>query len=96
MTKYVIGTFSDLDTPLSPADKGRRSLGAYLTGLTYEDVQNERNAILNADIADIRNLADLIEEALDQAGICVIGNEDKLNGQRDLFDALIPLDKPGE
>ena len=96
LTKYVIGTFSDLDTPLSPADKGRRSLGAYLTGLTYEDVQNERNAILNAEIDDIRNLADLIEEALDQAGICVIGNEDKLNGQRDLFDVLNPLDKSGE
>ena len=96
MTKYVIGTFSDLDTPLSPADKGRRSQSAYLTGLTYEDVQQEREAILKADIEDIRDLAEPVEEALKEAGICVIGNEDKLNSQKDLFDVLIPMDKAGE
>ncbi len=96
MTKYVIGTFSDLDTPLSPADKGRRSQSAYLTGLTYEEIQQERDAILKADIEDIRDLAEPVEEALKEAGICVIGNEDKLNSQKDLFDVLIPMDKAGE
>lgn len=30
MTKYIIGTFSALDTPMNPEAKGSRSLSAYL------------------------------------------------------------------
>lgn len=96
MTKYVIGTFSDLDAPLSPADKGRRSLSAYMSGMTFEEVQKERDDVLAAGVDDIRSLADLVEEAIENAGICVIGNEDKLSGEKDLFTELIPLDKAGE
>ena len=34
MTKYIIGTFSALDTPMNPEAKGSRSLSAYLEGIT--------------------------------------------------------------
>ena len=34
MTKYIIGTFSALDTPMNPEAKGSRSLSAYLDGFT--------------------------------------------------------------
>ena len=33
MTKYIIGTFSALDTPMNPEAKGSRSLSAYLEGI---------------------------------------------------------------
>ena len=36
MTKYIIGTFSALDTPMNPEAKGSRSLSAYLEGITYD------------------------------------------------------------
>ena len=39
MTKYIIGTFSALDTPMNPEAKGSRSLSAYLEGITYEQIQ---------------------------------------------------------
>lgn len=58
MTKYIIGTFSALDTPMNPEAKGSRSLSAYLEGITYEQIQKERNEILNAQPEDIRRLAD--------------------------------------
>ena len=61
MTKYIIGTFSALDTPMNPEAKGSRSLSAYLEGITYEQIQKERNEILNAQPEDIRRLADLVE-----------------------------------
>lgn len=57
MTKYIIGTFSALDTPMNPEAKGSRSLSAYLEGITYEQIQKERNEILNAQPEDIRRLA---------------------------------------
>ena len=91
MTKYVIGTFSDLDIPLSPADKGRRSLSAYMSGLSFDEIQKERDAILAAGAEEIRALAPLVEEALADAGLCVIGNEDKLRDENALFGELIHL-----
>ena len=43
MTKYVIGAFSELDAPLNPSAKGARNLGAWLSGITDEMVQKERD-----------------------------------------------------
>jgi len=48
MTKYIIGTVSELDTPLTPAAKGRRSLNAYLSKIAFADVKRERDEILDA------------------------------------------------
>lgn len=96
MTKYVIGTFSDLDVPLSPADKGRRSLGAYISGQTFAGIQAERDAILTADAGEIRRLAKPVAEAIENAAICVIGNEDRLRMDKELFTELIPFDQTGE
>ena len=39
MTKYIIGTISDLDMPLTPSTAGSRSLHAYISGITDEEVQ---------------------------------------------------------
>ena len=49
MTKYVIGAFSELDAPLNPAAKGARNLGAWLSGVTDEMIQRERDQVLNGD-----------------------------------------------
>ena len=47
MTKYIIGTVSSMDTPLTPNAKGARSMSAWMTGLTPEDVQKERDEVLS-------------------------------------------------
>ncbi|MBO5371501.1 MAG: insulinase family protein [Lachnospiraceae bacterium] len=85
MTKYIIGTISELDTPMNPAAKGIRSTTAYLTGITYEDIQKERDQVINAKEEDIRQLADLIEAVMSQKNFCVIGNEEKIKEQQELF-----------
>lgn len=85
MTKYIIGTFSALDTPMNPEAKGSRSLSAYLEGITYEQIQKERNEILNAQPEDIRRLADLVEAVLKKDSICVIGNENMIKESAGLF-----------
>ncbi len=85
MTKYIIGTISDLDTPLTPSMKGRRSLGAYFSGITDEDVQRERDEILRAQPEQIRALAPLMRAVLGQENLCVIGNEQKIKEDADLF-----------
>lgn len=85
MTKYVIGTISDVDTPLTPSIKGSRGLSAYLSGVTEEMLQKEREEILSATQEDIRALAPIVQAVLDTGSLCVIGNEEKVKAQETMF-----------
>ncbi len=88
MTKYIIGTFGNLDTPLYPEGKGSRSMAAYFSNLSYEDVQKERDEILNATTEDIRALADLVQSILDGRNLCVIGNENAIKSEAEMFQTI--------
>lgn len=88
MTKYVIGTISALDTPLNPSDKGARGLSAYLSGVTNEMLQKERDEILNAGPEDIRKLSGIIKAILDTGSLCTIGNDEKIEASGALFGEI--------
>lgn len=88
MTKYIIGTVSDLDTPLNPSAKGARSMTALLQGITLEDIQRERDEILNATEEDIRRLEPVIASVLEEGNLCVIGNEETLKSGKEMFAQL--------
>ena len=66
-------------------------VSAYLTGMTPEDIQKERDEVLFADQDSIRALADLIEAVLKEDALCVIGNEEKLKAQAGMFAELKEL-----
>lgn len=85
MTKYIIGTISGIDTPRTPKTKGNVSMGAYMSGTTFEDVQKQRDEILNATPEDIRRLADIVAAIMSGSNICVIGNENKIEQNKDMF-----------
>ena len=88
MTKYIIGTISGMDTPLNPKAKGRRNLMAYFGGLTEEQIQRERDEVLDAVSGDIRVLAAPVAAALSCRCICTIGNEDRIRENEELFDEI--------
>ncbi len=91
MTKYIIGTISELDTPLTPAAEGARSMSAWLTCTKEEDLQKIRNEVLDAVPADIRALAGGIRELLDEECLCAIGNENRIEKEKELFDRTFSL-----
>ena len=91
MTKYIIGTFSSMDTPLYPEGKGARSMNAYLQNLTEEMLQKDRDEVRNATAEDIRALADMIQSVLQDPSVCVIGNEDAIQKEAQLFDKVTGL-----
>ena len=91
MTKYVIGTVSGMDTPLTPSQRGLRGLNCYLSGITYDDLQQVRNEVLDATVEDIRALAEPIDAAMAQGNLCVVGNEDAIEANRELFDKVESL-----
>jgi Zn-dependent M16 (insulinase) family peptidase len=88
MTKYIIGTMSGIDRPMTPAAKGDRSMNLYMNRVTEEMIVNERNQILDATEEDIRALADAVEAVLRCEQFCVIGSEEKIEEQKELFMEL--------
>ena len=85
MTKFVIGTMSSVDTPLTPAAKGNRDMTAYFSGARYEDIQRAREQIIDCTAQDIRNIAPLIRTVMDQGNIACVGSEGKIEEDKDLF-----------
>lgn len=85
ITKFIIGAVSELDMPLTPVTKGSRSLGAYMSNVTYEDTQKERDELLQTTPEVIRGLADYIDAFMSADCICVVGNEARIKEAEDLF-----------
>jgi len=91
MTKYIIGTIAEMDTPLTPSAKGVRSMSAYLTGDSIENAQRERDEVLSTDVSAIRALSRYIESILKQNNICVVGSEEKIENSKDIFGVVSNL-----
>lgn len=85
MTKYIIGTISNIDQPMTPATKGDRSMNLYMNHVSEEMIRKERNEILDATEADIRALAEIVEAVLEDNCFCVIGSEEKIEEQKERF-----------
>lgn len=92
MTRYIIGTVSDLDAPLTIQQKGNTSFSYYLTKRTAADVQKDRDAILSSKPQDIRAYSKMIKDIIDQKAICVVGNTDKINAEKECFSKLIKVE----
>ncbi len=91
MTKYIIGTISDLDVPKTVSQKGLTALTFYLTKETDERRQKFRDDIIGATAADIRALAPLVRDTMAQGYFGAVGNEDVLEENADSFDVLSSL-----
>lgn len=88
MLKYIIGTISDMDTPLTNASRASRSYAAYMSHITQELLQKERLEVLHTTPRDVQALAELVEAVLAQQHICVIGNENKIAQEENLFTEI--------
>ena len=88
MTKFVIGTVSSIDTPLTPSAKGARDMSAYITGVEYNEIARIRSEIINCTAEDIRALAPEIRRSLSGGNICCVGCESKIEEDKMLFKEI--------
>ncbi len=91
LRKYIIGTISELDTPLTPSMKGDYAFSMYLAGETNEMRRLERNNILNTTISDIKEMAEFFKDFADKGVICAIGNENVIKENKELFNSIKPV-----
>ncbi|MBD5460936.1 MAG: insulinase family protein [Lachnospiraceae bacterium] len=85
LTQFIIGAIGDLDTPMNPSAKGAFSLSGYMTGLTQEDLQKERDELLTIDQETFRKLAEYIRAFMSDDCLCVVGGSEAIEGSRQLF-----------
>ncbi|MFI3177394.1 MAG: insulinase family protein [Eubacteriales bacterium] len=86
--KFIIGAMSDLEVPLTPAARGVKSLGNYLSHVTREDLIREREEILSIDESTIHGMADYVDAFLRTDALCVVGNEEVIRANEELFDTI--------
>lgn len=91
MTKYIIGTISGMDMPLTPSLKGELAASSYIVGMTDEMRQKQRDEVLATTQEDIRNLADLVDACMEENAICVLGSSSKVNEAQDVFKTVKTL-----
>ena len=88
MTKYVIGTMAASEIQLTPFMKGERAMTHYLTGNTRESRLKIRNEIIDCTVQDIRNLAPLVRSVMEDSYLCVMGSEEKIRKDKELFNIV--------
>jgi presequence protease len=85
MTRFIIGTISNIDRPTTASQRGWMAVDNYFTKSTKEELEKERNAILNTKVEDIKSYEQMIREIMEQDIVCVFGNDQKIKAHQDLF-----------
>lgn len=85
VTQFIIGAVSELDTPMTPATRGLYSLGGYLTGLSMERVQKERDELLATTQDELQGLFKYVQAFMEEDYLCVVGNGEKIKENKELF-----------
>lgn len=91
MTRYIIGTISTLDKPLTVSQRGEQAFSSFFIKRRNEDFQADRQAILSTTPEDIREFSGMVKEILDQKSYCVYGNAERLTSEYKLFTSLINI-----
>ena len=89
MTKYVIGTMSGVDVPLTNSLKVSRAAMQELLAVTDADRQKTRDEILGVTLADIKELAKMIRSVLADNYICVVGGQQAIEENREEFNKIL-------
>ena len=79
LTKFIIGAMGEYDTLITPRTASLISITDYLGGWSAEEEEGVRAQMLNVKAEDLRRAADIIEAAISDPSIAVVGNRDHLN-----------------
>ena len=93
LLKYKIGAIGSLESVLHVSVKGDLAQSQYLQDITYEQLALQRKQVIEATKEDLINLAPLFVEALEMNNLCVIGNANKVEANKEMFKEVNGLIK---
>lgn len=91
LSKFITGTIGDYDTPLSLRARGRLSNMYHFQEIPYEELQAIREEILDTSLEDLRSFAQLCDAVTEDDIYCVIGGEEKVQEEKNLFKKILKL-----
>ncbi|MGM0667414.1 MAG: insulinase family protein [Bacteroidota bacterium] len=89
MTRYIIGTVSNLDYPETSSMKASTALSRYFNGISREFLQTQRNEVLGTTAGDIKAMRTMVDELMELEIYSVYGNKQKIEQNKELFMSLI-------
>ena len=89
LDKYVIGTISSMDTPLTNSMKLDQALNLKLKNFPDSLRQRIRDEVLQVTNADLQALGQVVEDTLQDGYICVVGGQQPIEEHKDLFNVVI-------
>jgi hypothetical protein len=91
--KIIIGVIGQLDSYQLPDAKGYTALLRTLNGDTDAIRQQLRDQVLAATVADVRALADLLEQVAQQGAVVVLGSEQAIGAANQTLAAPMSITK---
>ena len=88
LTKYVIGTISAADVPLTNSMRLSQTALAHIKGVPQQMRQQTRDEILNLTNDDLRKLGQVVRDTLSNNYLCVVGGSGAIEANKDLFKAV--------
>merc|ERR1712046_329724 len=88
----IIGTVGDLDSPMSPDQKGYSSMIEYLAGETSEERQAWRDGILQASQKDFEEFGKRLKNISENGNVAVVGSQSALETANNELDASKKID----
>lgn len=93
LTQFIIGTISRLEPAMTPHMKGQLQTIRYISNITNEDIQKIKDEVLSTKLDKIKSFAPLLDYTMKQDYLCVLGNENKIKENKELFNNLVRLMK---
>lgn len=93
MTRYIIGTIAEMDSPLTASEKGDLAMTYFFNKRKPGAVQSDREAILSTTQENIRDFSLLVKDVLSKKAICVYGNGEKITQEKELFKNLVKIER---
>ena len=89
LDKYVIGTISGMDTPLTNTMRLDQAAIQYLKNLPDSTRQRIRDEVLHVTNADLQALGKVVEDMLSDGLLCVVGGKQPIEDNREKFTSII-------
>lgn len=82
----ILSAVADNDHPLGMKGEAMNALDRYFSGISAQMLQTQRLQILETSAEDIQRTAEYAEQILNDGHFCVVGNAEKIQEERYLFE----------
>lgn len=88
LTKYVIGTISAADVPLTNSMRLSQTVLAHIKGVTQAMRQQTRDEVLNLTNDDLKQLGKVVRDVLSDNYLCVVGGSSAIEANKAVFTEI--------